>query len=85
MIRIVHSESGSWFFYPSRIPGPGVKKAPDPESATLIKVTNFTKIFKNMKADFEKKRVKTEWQQNLRDQSADPYELPFRICTGIIF
>ncbi len=31
MIRVVHSWSGSWFFYPSRIPDPGVKKAPDPE------------------------------------------------------
>ncbi len=29
---------GSWFsFYPSRIPDPGVKKAPDPGSATLEK------------------------------------------------
>jgi hypothetical protein len=38
MIRVVHP--GSWIqiltFYPSRIPVPGVKKAPDPGSATLI-------------------------------------------------
>ncbi len=26
--------SGSWFFYPSRIPDPGVKKAPDPGSGS---------------------------------------------------
>jgi hypothetical protein len=25
-----------WTFYPSRIPDPGVKKAPDPGSATLV-------------------------------------------------
>jgi hypothetical protein len=40
MIRVVHPGSGSRiripdpFFYPSRIPDPGVKKAPDPGSAT---------------------------------------------------
>jgi hypothetical protein len=30
MIRAVHPGSGL-FFYPSRIPDPGVKKAPDPD------------------------------------------------------
>jgi hypothetical protein len=35
MIRVVHPGSGSWFFYPSWIPDPGVTKAPDPGSATL--------------------------------------------------
>ncbi len=36
MIQVVHPRSGSWFL---PIPGPGVKKEPDPgsESATLIK------------------------------------------------
>ncbi len=36
MIRVVHPGSGSriLIFYPSRIPDPGVKKAPDPGSAT---------------------------------------------------
>jgi hypothetical protein len=34
MIRVVHP--GSSFFNPSRIPDPGVKKAPDPGTATLI-------------------------------------------------
>ncbi len=40
MIREVHPGSGSLFFsfYPSRIPDPGVKKAPDPGSATQIPV-----------------------------------------------
>jgi hypothetical protein len=28
-------------FYPSRIPDPGVKKAPDPGSATLLKTLQF--------------------------------------------
>ncbi len=34
MIRVVHPGSRIWIltFYPSRIPDPGVKKAPDPES-----------------------------------------------------
>jgi hypothetical protein len=36
MIRDVYSGSGSWFFTPCRIPDPGVKKAPDPGSASLI-------------------------------------------------
>ncbi len=38
MIRVVHPGSRSWFFYPSRIPDEGVKKAPDPGagSATLF-------------------------------------------------
>jgi hypothetical protein len=40
MIRVVHpgSRIRMLTFYPSRIPGPGVKKAPDPGSgsATLI-------------------------------------------------
>jgi hypothetical protein len=39
MIRDVHSGSGSrtqlLIFYPSRIPDAGVKKAPNPGSATL--------------------------------------------------
>ncbi len=30
MILVVHPGSGSWFFYPSRIPDPGGKKAQDP-------------------------------------------------------
>ncbi len=40
MILVVHPGSGSWLFtHPvSRIPDPGVNKAPDPESATLILV-----------------------------------------------
>jgi hypothetical protein len=38
VIRVVHPGSGCWLFYPSRIPDPGVKKAPDPwsGSATLL-------------------------------------------------
>jgi hypothetical protein len=42
MIRVVHPGSGFriqiWFFYPSRITDPGVKKAPEPRSgsATLL-------------------------------------------------
>jgi hypothetical protein len=32
MIRVVHPGSG--FFYPSRIPDPGVKKAQDPGSGS---------------------------------------------------
>jgi hypothetical protein len=39
MIRVIHPSSGSRIsiltFYPSRIQDPGVKKAPDPGSATL--------------------------------------------------
>ncbi len=31
MIRDVHPGSGSWFFYPSQIPDPGVNKAQDPD------------------------------------------------------
>jgi hypothetical protein len=38
MIRVVHSGSGIRTLYPSRIPDPGVKKAPDPGSATLAAV-----------------------------------------------
>ncbi len=42
MIRVFHPRSGSWIwilnFYPSRIPDPGVKKAPDPGS--LIRIRN---------------------------------------------
>jgi hypothetical protein len=34
MIQDIHPGSGSGFFYPSLIPVPGVKKAPDPGSAT---------------------------------------------------
>ncbi len=34
MIRVVYPGSGSWFFTPSRIPDPEVKKAPDPGSGT---------------------------------------------------
>jgi hypothetical protein len=41
MIRVVHP--GSWIrmltFYPSRIPDPGVKKAPDPGSRIRIRNT----------------------------------------------
>jgi hypothetical protein len=38
MIRDVHpgSRVRILIFYPSRIPDPGVKKAPDPRSATLV-------------------------------------------------
>jgi hypothetical protein len=38
MIRVVHpgSRIRMLTFYPSRIPDPGVKKAPDPGSATLL-------------------------------------------------
>jgi hypothetical protein len=40
MIRVVHPGPGFririLIFYPSRIPDPGVKKAPDPRSATLL-------------------------------------------------
>jgi hypothetical protein len=36
MIRVVHPGSGSDFFYPSWIPDPGVKKAPDPGSGTRL-------------------------------------------------
>ncbi len=40
MIRVIHPGSGSririLIFYPSRMPDPGVKKAPDPGSATLV-------------------------------------------------
>ncbi len=35
MIRVVHPGSRMLTFYTSRIPDPGVKKAPDPGSATL--------------------------------------------------
>jgi hypothetical protein len=39
MIQNIHPRSGFWIqiliFYPSRILDPGVKKAPDPVSATL--------------------------------------------------
>jgi hypothetical protein len=31
-------------FYPSRIPDPGVKKAPDPGSATLLSTTNYSRM-----------------------------------------
>jgi hypothetical protein len=45
MIRVVHpgSRIRMLTFYPSRIPDPGVKKAPDPGSgsATLLKNTNY--------------------------------------------
>jgi hypothetical protein len=41
MIRIVHFSSWIWIltFYPSRIPDPGVKKAPDPGSQIRIRNT----------------------------------------------
>jgi hypothetical protein len=44
MIRVVHPGSGSGFFYLSRIPDPGVKKAQDPVSgsATLINRSEYS-------------------------------------------
>jgi hypothetical protein len=39
MIRVVHPGSRILTFYPSRISDPGVKKAPDPGSATVEKTT----------------------------------------------
>jgi len=45
MIRVVHpgSRIRMLTFYPSRIPDPGVKKAPNPGSgsATLVKILTF--------------------------------------------
>jgi hypothetical protein len=42
MIRVVHPGSRILFFYPSRIPDPGVKKAPYPGSATLLFISSMT-------------------------------------------
>jgi hypothetical protein len=35
-------------FYTSRIPDPGVKQAPDPGSATLQKLQNYTPVFREL-------------------------------------
>ncbi len=49
MIRVVHPGSGSRMriltFYPSRIPDPGVKKAPDPGSGS---VTLYIKVWSSL-------------------------------------
>jgi hypothetical protein len=45
MIRVVHPGSGSCFFYPSRIPDPGVKKVPDPGSRSRIRIRNTAYVF----------------------------------------
>jgi hypothetical protein len=49
MIRDVHPGFGSWFFYLSRIPDQGVKKAPDSGSgsATLVFIRKFNFIITN--------------------------------------
>jgi len=41
MIQVDHPGSGSCFFYPSRIPDPGVKKAPDPVSGSATLAATF--------------------------------------------
>ncbi len=56
MIQVVHPRSWSRFLYPSRIPDPGLKKSPDPGSATLHNL--FLAVDKHSDGSFALKTLK---------------------------